>query len=234
MDVSQTFDAIADRYPRMAARSSHNAYFERPAMLQLLGQNLKGLRVLDVGAASGFYLAHFLEQGAQPTGIDISPLMVEGLRQKFGSRVPLYHADIAGDTPFLQDRSFDLVFCSLMLHYVQDWDALLQKFHRLLVPEGRLLVSIGHPFDDQKTHPESNYRKCEAVSDPWPSFGVEVPFYRRSLAETINAFLRNGFRLEQLHEPEPLPELQSLQAKWYDALMQEPPFLCLDCRHQAH
>ena len=70
------YERMGTKYATMVDTSPHNAYYERPAMLTLLPDVLTGLRVLDAGTAAGWYAKYFLDNGARPSAVDISPTMV--------------------------------------------------------------------------------------------------------------------------------------------------------------
>ena len=50
------------------------------------GVSLTGKRVLDVGSGTGFFVAFYLERGADVTGLDLAEVSVERLRQQLPAR----------------------------------------------------------------------------------------------------------------------------------------------------
>ncbi len=90
-------------------RAKFVALWEERAFRALLGQVPSGQRVLDVACGTGRYLQIHLESGNQPTGVDISPHMIEHARKNVGADVPILLGD-AEKLPF-EDRSFDGVTC---------------------------------------------------------------------------------------------------------------------------
>ena len=67
----ETYNVMAERYTEHATHGAYNAYYERPAMLDLLG-DVTGLSILDVGCGDGTYSSIFLKNGAQEVvGFDI-------------------------------------------------------------------------------------------------------------------------------------------------------------------
>ncbi len=56
-----TYDSFAAAFDAHAATSAYNAHYDRPALVDLLG-DVDGLRVLDAGCGSGLY-THELLQG---------------------------------------------------------------------------------------------------------------------------------------------------------------------------
>ena len=61
----QVYDQIAEFYERHAAESAYNAHYDRPAVLELVG-DVEGLDVLDAGCGPGLYAEELLRRGARP------------------------------------------------------------------------------------------------------------------------------------------------------------------------
>jgi ubiquinone/menaquinone biosynthesis C-methylase UbiE len=142
--VANGYDRIAEGYTAENETSLLNAYYERPAMLELAG-DVTGRRILDAGCGSGPLFATLRDRGAIVTGIDSSAGMVELARRRLGADADLRVADLAGPLLF-PDGTFDDVIASLVLHYLEDWGPTLAELRRVLTPGGRLIVSVEHPF----------------------------------------------------------------------------------------
>jgi SAM-dependent methyltransferase len=100
--------------------------------------DLKGKRLLDIGAGLGESSVYFALQGAQVTMTDISPGMVRTgreLARKHGVEIEGIVSQ-AEDLGVPADR-YDFVYIANTIHHVQDRDALFQKIHRALKPGGR-------------------------------------------------------------------------------------------------
>lgn len=138
------YDRIAEGYTAENETSLLNAYYERPAMLELAG-DVTGRRILDAGCGSGPLFHALRDRGAIVTGVDASAGMLELARRRLGADADLRVADLASPLPF-PDGAFDDVIASLVLHYLEDWGATLAELRRVLRPGGRLLVSVEHPF----------------------------------------------------------------------------------------
>ncbi|MDO8055939.1 MAG: class I SAM-dependent methyltransferase [Candidatus Hermodarchaeota archaeon] len=137
-EMATTFNARIETAP-------YNAYLERPAMLSLL-PDVNGKHVLDAGCGPGLYAEMLLAKGAMVTAIDVSPKMIQFAKQRVGNRATIRHANLEEPLDFLADRSVDLVFSSLVLDYVDDWESLFGEFARILVDGGFFLFSTEHPF----------------------------------------------------------------------------------------
>ena len=223
------YQKFAELYVKHTESSSHNAYYERPAMFSIL-ENLKFNRVLDAGCAGGIYGEWFINRGADLVAIDISHQMVEFTKQRINNRGKVYQADLNQPLDFLENNYFDLVISSLTLHYLSDWTKVFQEFNRILSPGGLFLFSTHHPFMDYLLFEQPNYFTQELIEDEWHSFGdqpIKVHFYRRPLNSMINSLTSAGFAIENIIEPRPTKECQRLYPQDYEKLSTKPWFLII-------
>jgi 2-polyprenyl-3-methyl-5-hydroxy-6-metoxy-1,4-benzoquinol methylase len=110
---------------------------ENRLILSLAG-DLRGKRVLDVGAGLGESSVYFALQGARVTSLDISPRMVEltaGLAKMHG--VALEALVSPAERLAVPSGEFDLVYLANVIHHVEDREALWREVHRVLKPGGR-------------------------------------------------------------------------------------------------
>ena len=77
------YDAFAAAYAAENDNSLANAYYERPAMLELAG-DVRGRSVLDVGCGSGALSAALRDRGATVTGMDASAAMLDLASRRLG------------------------------------------------------------------------------------------------------------------------------------------------------
>jgi SAM-dependent methyltransferase len=116
--------------------------FEAPTALEnrfILSRmgNLRGKRLLDIGAGLGESSVYFALQGAQVMMTDISPGMVQTGREM----ARRYGVEVEGIVSEAEDlgvaaETFDFVYIANTIHHVRDRDALFQKIHRALKPGG--------------------------------------------------------------------------------------------------
>ena len=105
-----------------------------------------GDRVLDVACGSGgpaVYLA--ARTGASVTGVDIDPAAVAtanrlAAERSLADRAVFIEADAARRLPF-DDATFAAIVCIDAVNHLLDRAAVLEDWHRLLRPEGRLLFT---------------------------------------------------------------------------------------------
>lgn len=123
------YEAFADEFLGHAEHSLFNAYYDRPACLDLLG-DVTGKRVLDAACGPGLYAAELLRRGASVVGFDHSPRMIEICRERAGQGDFRVH-DLGDPITWLPDASVDLALCALAIEYVEA----LQELRR--VPAAR-------------------------------------------------------------------------------------------------
>ena len=219
--------ALAHAYARVTAANVYNAAYERPAVRAVLG-DVRGLDVLDAGAAAGEQSAWLAEHGARVVAIDASESMVHLARARLGDAVTVLCADLALPLP-LADASFDAVLSSLTLHYVEDWLPTLRELARVLRPGGRLVLSTHHPAltDD----PAADYHAIRLVEEGWGGFAdspVPMRFYHRPLERMIGDVLAAGFALRGLREPRPSAEAGARDPDVAARLRTRPWFLIVE------
>ncbi len=204
--ASQTraaYDQLAPVWSATTDDGPFNGLLERPAVRALVPRPLAGLAVLDAGCGSGAQCEWLLAEGADVTGIDLSPAMVQEARRRCGGRGQFLTADLAEPLP-LEPGSLDGITCSLVLHYLKDWSTPLSSFAALLRPRGWAVISLDHPFAPPLPSQQGGYFETELVTDSWRKDHVEVTqhFWRRPLSAVISAFTDNGFVVDGLAEPQ--------------------------------
>ncbi|NUW36332.1 methyltransferase domain-containing protein [Nonomuraea sp. SMC257] len=208
------YDVIAEGYTAENETSLLNAYYERPAMLELAG-DVTGRRILDAGCGSGPLFAELRDRGAVVTGIDASAGILEKARQRLGADADLRVADLAGPLPF-PDDTFDDVIASLVLHYLEDWGPTLAELRRVLRPGGRLLISIDHPFSvvlfQHMAGKKPQYFETRNRIEEWTMGGqtAQLSFWNRPLHAMTEAFTAAGFRISVISEPPFVPEAREV------------------------
>jgi len=130
-------DATAVADVDVVASFEHPTALENRFVLQQLG-DLRGLRVLDLGAGLGEASVYFARAGAHVTAADVSP----GMLDLAGKLAAAYAVSIdrllipVGQTD-LGDERFDIVYGANVLHHVSDVGSVLDGVRRALVTGGR-------------------------------------------------------------------------------------------------
>jgi 2-polyprenyl-3-methyl-5-hydroxy-6-metoxy-1,4-benzoquinol methylase len=136
----------------------------RPLVEWLCAQDVRGLRVLDVGCGDRPYGELF----PAATGFDVP-----------GNP----HADLHGsiDAIPVEDASFDVVLCLQVLEHVPDPAAAVRELHRVVRPGGRVLLST-HGIYPFHPNPDDLWR--------WTHQGLERLFLTN--AEWTSVTVRAG------------------------------------------
>lgn len=225
-ELWRPYDRMAGEFLTHAEDGAYNAHYDRPAVLELLG-DVAGRRVLDAGCGPGLYAEELLARGAEVVGFDASTAMVELARARVGDRAEIGVARLEEPLPH-PDGSFDLVVCALAIHYVADRRATFAEFHRVLRPGGAVVLSTQHPTTDWLRKGGSYFDRV-LETDAWSMLSGrhEVQFWREPLSDLCDAAADAGFVIQRLVEPR-APEV--LRERWpaeYDKLAQRPGFLAL-------
>ncbi|WP_372338984.1 class I SAM-dependent methyltransferase [Actinoplanes sp. RD1] len=183
----------------------------READVRLLG-DVRGKRVLELGAGAAAAARWLDGQGAEVVAMDLSAGMLRQARagaERSGVEVPLVQADALA-LPFATD-AFDIVFTAFgAIPFVADSAAVMREVARVLRPGGRWVYSLTHPMrwiflDDPgedgllAIHPYFDRRPyVEQDAAGTPTY-VEQ---HRTLGDRVRELVAAGFVLEDLIEPE--------------------------------
>ena len=171
--------------------------------------------VLDLGCGYGWHCNYVVEQGARHViGIDQSEKMLKVAREKFNSPKITYMKNSIENIQF-EKLTFDVVISSLALHYVENYNRLIQELKEVTKPGGQLIFTVEHPvftaYGSQDWHynengeilhfPVDNYYvegKREAVF-----LGTKMTKYHRTLTTYLDTLVQQGFQLDRVLEAEP-------------------------------
>ena len=230
------YATFAQRYAAVAPTKAHNALYERPATMALLG-NVAGLTVLDAGCGPGICSEHLARHGAAVHAFDITPEMVTLAKTRCaGLSVDVTEGDLAAPLDWLPDDTFDKILCSLAFDYVRDLGPTLHEFRRVARLGATLVFSMAHPMRDwmdERTRGEGTYFDTSRFGLHWSGFGEPKPYveaWRRPLGDILNALADAGWRLDRFVEPTPLPGMKAVSERLHAELSLAPAFLCIRAR----
>jgi SAM-dependent methyltransferase len=201
---------------------------------------LEGAHVLDLGCGFGAFARWAREMGAASVlGVDRSQNMLAQARaQTHDPGVTYALADI--EHLVLPEAAFNLIYSSLTLHYIADFEAVCVTIRRLLVPGGHLVFSVEHPLftaprhpgwqpapDGTKVWPINDYLLEGRRVTEWITPGVVK--YHHTIATYVNSLLAQGFQLARLEEWGPSQAQIADHPEWADEV-HRPPFLLLAAR----
>lgn len=191
--TKSSFSSKASQY--LNEECTEPPLIEEPKIKALVA-DINGSKVLCVGCGGGAECVSFVQMGAIVDGIDDSEELLQIANEKY-SQITFKTGSIES-LPY-QDCSFDFLYCSHVLHYIEDWSVALSEMLRVLKPESRILLTIHHPFD----HGHTVEGKIE-IHDVWYD-DFEVVYYPRSLDEMRESFKDVGFKLIESLELTPDP-----------------------------
>ena len=216
------YDQFAEDYDAKACNSPQNKQYDRPAMLDLLG-DVAGARVLDAGCGSGLYAEELVRRGAEVIAIDSSDRLLDIARKRVNDRVQWRRHDLTDPLDWLPDNSVDHVLMALVLHYLQNPVPTLRECHRVLHDKGSVVLSTSHPSSDWH-HLGGSYFTDEMYQETW-STGWVMTYRRRPLQTITSEFTEAGFRIDELIEPRPIPAMEALFPATFERLNREPGFI---------
>jgi ubiquinone/menaquinone biosynthesis C-methylase UbiE len=197
---------------------------------------MPGLRVVDLGCGFGWFCRWAREAGAASVlGLDVSENMLARARETTRDPAIVYErADL--ERLALPSGSFDLVYSSLTLHYLENLKSLFAETHRALVPGGHLVFSVEHPiytapsrpgWSEDKTWPLDRYLEEGPRSTDWLAKGVIKQ--HRTIGTYLNLLLEQGFTLLRVEEWGPTDAQIAAHPEWANE-RQRPPFLLVAAR----
>jgi len=228
--------------------SVYHAYYEKPAMYALL-PNIEGKTVLSVGCGSGEDSIYLKRLGAaRSVGIDMSDAMIDIARNSYPEcEFRVMNMEVID----FSDNSFDFVYSSLAIHYIEDWSKVFVDVHRILKPNSSFLFSCGHPlrFAMADTGSEGYFTRTLQINEKTDTREVTITGDYFAKRKTIDALGKNtantwtmpigdiataatdaGFLIERLVDPRPLEELNEIDPQTYYRLNRMPEFIIFKLR----
>ncbi len=183
---------------------------EWPTIRSIL-PDLQGKKVVDLGCGYGWFCRSAREQGAaQVLGMDLSEKMLGKAKQMTeDSAIEYRQQDL--EALQLPAASFDLVYSSLTLHYIEDLGKLFATVYQALVNGGEFIFTAEHPIYTAPKH--QGWLVDEAGQKSWPINGYQQEGQRisnwlaegvikqhRMLGTYINLLVQQGFTIRYLNE----------------------------------
>ncbi|MDL2262936.1 class I SAM-dependent methyltransferase [Bacteroidales bacterium OttesenSCG-928-I21] len=211
--------AFFEQYEKMYRSQKGLAGAGEWHVLKNMLPDFSGKDILDLGCGFGWHCRYAMENGAKSViGVDISEKMLEKARRINNPEGVEYVKKALEDVDFSAAK-FDVVLSSLTLHYIESFDTISRNVYKWLKPNGYFVFSVEHPVftafgnqdwiygdDGAKLYwPVDNYfkeGKREAVF-----LGEKLIKYHRTLTSYINTLLKQGFKINEVIEPDPSKEM---------------------------
>ncbi len=123
-----------------------------------------GIVVADIGAGTGYFsipMARAVSPGGKVLAVDVQTEMLEKLSSKLGDvtapkNIELHEGESA--CTHLPDKIADRVLMANVWHEIDDHTATLQEVHRILKPDGLLVILDWRPDVDRPPGPPLDHR----------------------------------------------------------------------------
>lgn len=221
-----------------------HSHLEKPAMYSALG-SVRGKIILCLGCGAGEECAHIKSLGAKKVvGVDISKSLINTAKENFPD-IEFQVMDME-KLKFAQS-SFDLVYSSLVLHYVKDWTKVLSEVRKVLKKNGTFLFSTHNPIywsafkkedeneklqilgykKDNKTKEievYGDYLNVRKINDVWFD-NFKVTYYHKPFSSIMKDILKSGFKIIDCIEPRPLDSAKRIDLEFWKKASKLPLFV---------
>ena len=156
--------------------------------------------MLDAACGDGYLARVLAARGAQVTGIDLGPRLIERARERDpGGAIDYRVADLSQPLPG-EEGSFDAVASHLALNDVADYRGFIATLAAALRPGGRLVIAFNSPYGAVVRGNFADYFDS-GVTSPYRglwAMGIRTHMKHRTLEEYLDAFIDAGLRLTKL------------------------------------
>ena len=249
--TTESYDNYAKKWAeRMrSGKNIAHEYLEKPAMYGKL-PDLTGLNVLCIGCGTGEECAHLKSLGAKNVvGIDISEGLIRHAKESYPDLEFRVMDMEQMDFPM---ESFDFVYSSLVMHYIDSWQNVLGSVYKSLKNGGKFLFSTHHPtlWGAERTRNDSertsmlgykkfgkaeswkvlgDYLNMRKIDDVW--FGdFKVSYVHRPMQEIMSDILKSQFRLVDFLEPKATKECKDVDPMFWDIHQKIPLFMIFELK----
>ncbi|MBM3247037.1 class I SAM-dependent methyltransferase [Candidatus Pacearchaeota archaeon] len=224
--MARAWDKISQSYQRRYQIGTSKLHWgplcPSEEKLRLLG-DVKGRRIIEIGAGAGQNSIVLAKQGAIATAYDISRKQLNH-GQKLAKEQKVKVNFVRGDFQRLRDHfnpgSFDIAMSAYALQYCQTLESMEDTFkqiYKILTPKGIFVFSLDHPIRTIGYWEEATDRFVldnyfDGSQKEWdytfPETGVSAIMKGsfKTISDIVNGILKAGFKLERLLEPEPVKQ----------------------------
>lgn len=202
---------------------------EWPVLKRLL-PDFNDKTVLDLGCGYGWHAIYAAKQGAKKiVACDISQKMLAVAKEK-NNHFNIEYRKISFEESDFAEAAFDIVLCSLVLHYLPSYQDFLTKVKKWLKPNGKLIFNVEHPVFTANGDQDWFYHEDGTIRHfPVDNYYIEgrreanflgesVIKYHRTLTTYLNGLLQHGFEIVAIQEPTVSVEMLQQHPEFKDEL----------------
>jgi 2-polyprenyl-3-methyl-5-hydroxy-6-metoxy-1,4-benzoquinol methylase len=170
-------------------------------VLDALPASIRGGKLLDLGAATGFLLEVAKERGFEPYGVELSEFGAKEIARKFGEG-RAFRGELEDATfPGVSEGSFQVVSMCDYIEHVRSPRRVLERVRKLVAPGGAVVI----------TTPDAGSVSRKILGNGWSHYKVEHLHYfnRANLRRLLNEVgfsevnykpLMKSLNLKYIHE----------------------------------
>lgn len=203
-----SYDAVAEEYVRRIGEELNGKPFDRDRLDRFAARLAGQGTVWDLGCGPGHIARYLLDRGVTVAGLDLSPALVAGAR-KLNPTIPFEQGDFRR-LPAPDHGWAGIVAFYSLLHLTRpEVTPTLVEWRRAVKPGGLLLLAV---------HIGEEIRHL----DEWWGHRVNVDFTFFQTAELVGYLEAAGWRVEEVTERDPYPEVE-VQTRRVYILAEAPP-----------
>lgn len=233
--IKKAYDELAEYYHKLRKQDSSVKFYkeilETPFLLKL-SENVRNKNVLDLGCGPGIHAKLLTKRGAKVTGIDNSKVSInlariESPKSKF----------IIGDIENLPFKSnnFDMVFSSMVIDHLKDWNKVLNEVNRVLKKNGIFVFSIYNPvrgalnktkWKGREFRIIENYFDEGIIFTDWKGDKKKftVSHHHKTYGTVIKSLVKHGFEIIDYEDCKPPKSAKKKYPKKYKESIDLPNF----------